>query len=52
MDKYTLAPEFDVRLGGDLAHIVVMQHVSRDAIDQIVKDIQDQNTTEIPVTHK
>lgn len=42
MKKYGLAPEFDSRLGGDLAHIVVMQNVSRDAIDKIVKDIKDQ----------
>jgi len=39
MKKYNLAPEFDLRLGGDLAHIVVMQNVSRDVIDQIVGDI-------------
>jgi histidine decarboxylase len=36
MKKYGLAPEFDQRLGGDLAHIVVMQNVSRKAIDEIV----------------
>jgi len=40
MKKYGLAPEFDKRLGGNLAHIVVMQHVSRDAIDKIVSDIK------------
>jgi len=40
MKKYGLAPEFDSRLGGDLAHIVVMQNVSRHAIDEIVKDIR------------
>ena len=39
MKKYSLAPEFDERLGGALAHIVVMQNVSRDIIDQIVADI-------------
>ena len=40
MKKYGLAPEFDPRLGGDLAHIVIMQHVTRDTIDQIVNDIR------------
>ncbi|MFA6350344.1 MAG: aminotransferase class V-fold PLP-dependent enzyme [Candidatus Omnitrophota bacterium] len=40
MKKYSLAPEFDSRLGGDLAHIVVMQHVSGGIIDQIVNDIK------------
>jgi histidine decarboxylase len=42
MKKYGLAPEFDFRLGGDLAHIVVMQNVSRNAIDEIVNDIKTQ----------
>jgi histidine decarboxylase len=46
MDKYTLAPEFDARLGGELAHIVVMQHVSREVIDQVVKDMSIQNSAE------
>jgi len=42
MKKYGLAPEFDSRLGGDLAHIVVMQNVSRNAIDEIINDIKTQ----------
>jgi histidine decarboxylase len=40
MKKYGLAPEFDSRLGGDLAHIVVMQNVSREVVDEIVNDIK------------
>lgn len=40
MEKYGLAPEFDSRLGGDLAHVVVMQNVSREAMDEIVNDIK------------
>lgn len=40
MKKYGLAPEFDLRLGGNLAHIVVMQNVSRQTIDQIINDIK------------
>ena len=39
MKKYGLAPEFDSRLGGNLAHIIVMQNVSREIIDKIVSDI-------------
>lgn len=42
MKKYGLAPEFDSRLGGDLAHIVVMQNVSCGMIDNIVNDINAQ----------
>lgn len=40
MKKYSLAPEFDARLGGNLAHIIVMQHITRGKIDEIVKDIK------------
>lgn len=46
MKKYNLAPEFDTRLGGDLAHIVVMQHVSRDVINQIVNDIKSEKNSD------
>ena len=42
MEKYGLAPDSDSRLGGDLAHIVVMQNVTRDMIDRIVSDIKAQ----------
>lgn len=42
MMKYGLAPEYDPRLGGPLAHIVVMQNISRDMIDKIVSDIKTQ----------
>ncbi|MFA7254744.1 MAG: aminotransferase class V-fold PLP-dependent enzyme [Candidatus Omnitrophota bacterium] len=40
MKKYNLAPDFDERLGGALAHAVVMQNVTPDIIDQIVRDIR------------
>ena len=40
MDKYGLAPEYDARLGGELAHIVVMQNVTCGMIDKIVNDIK------------
>ena len=40
MDKYGLAPEYDARLGGELAHIVVMQNVTCSMIDKVVNDIK------------
>ena len=39
MKKYYLAADYDERFGGDLAHIVVMQSVTKDLIDEFVKDI-------------
>ena len=40
MEKYGLAPDFDERLGGNLAHIIVMQHLTRGIIDEFIKDIK------------
>ena len=40
--KYSLANNFDVRLGGDLSHIVVMQHVTKEGIDRFVEDLKKQ----------
>ena len=40
MRKYTLAPEYDERLGGKMAHIVVMQHTTRKIIDEFVEDLK------------
>lgn len=40
VDKYDLAPDHDDRLGGDLAHIVVMQHVTKDRIDKFIEDLK------------
>ena len=39
MEKYYLAPDHDDRFGGDLAHVVVMQNVSKDAIDSLIEDM-------------
>ena len=39
MNKYDLAPDHDDRLGGDLAHIVVMQHVTKDSLNQFIKEL-------------
>ena len=40
MDKWGLAPDEDPRLGGKLAHDVVMQHVSREILDVFITDIK------------
>jgi histidine decarboxylase len=40
MKKWDLAPDFDPRLGGDLAHAIVMQHEGKVTIDLFIKDIQ------------
>lgn len=39
MAKYGLAPEYDERFGGELAHTVIMQHVTREKIDELARDI-------------
>lgn len=38
--KYYLACSHDDQFGGDLAHIVVMQHVTKEKIDALVADIK------------
>ncbi len=39
--KYDLAPDEDPRLGGELSHIVVMQHVTRERLQTFLKDLAD-----------
>ena len=41
VEKYYLACNYDERFGGDLSHIVVMQHVTKDRIDAIVEAIKE-----------
>jgi len=38
--KYCLANNYDERFGGELSHIVVMQHVSKETIDHFIADLQ------------
>lgn len=46
VDKWHLAPENDERFGGELAHVIVMQHVNRDTIDAFIHDLaSDRDTT-------
>jgi len=40
VDKYTLACNYDEQFGGELSHIVVMQHVDEKKIDAFVADLQ------------
>lgn len=39
--KYMLAHNYDENFGGDLSHLVVMQHVDHALIDEFIKDIQE-----------
>ena len=40
MKKWSLAPDHDERLGGNLAHEVLMQHESRQTVDEFVADLK------------
>lgn len=39
VDKYYLAPEYDKRLGGELSHIVVMQHITKNRLQNFIDDM-------------
>ena len=39
-DKYDLAPDYDERLGGELSHIVVMQHVTKERLRVFLDDLK------------
>ena len=38
--KYNLANSYDERFGGDLSHVVVMQHVKKDVIDKFIAELE------------
>ena len=38
--KYGLATDYDKRLGGELAHVIVMQHVNRKLLQQFLDDLK------------
>lgn len=40
LDKYYLASEYDSNFGGELAHIVVMQNLTKEKIDMLIEDIK------------
>ena len=37
--KYDLAPEYDEQLGGELSHIVVMQHVTKERLQVFLEEL-------------
>ena len=39
LQKYDLAPDYDDRLGGKLAHIVVMQHATEERLQNFIDDL-------------
>lgn len=42
MEKYSLAPDYDERFGGDLAHVIIMQNATREILDEFVEDLKKQ----------
>jgi len=40
MDKWDLAPDHDKRLGGDLAHEIIMQHENKTTVDEFITDLK------------
>jgi len=43
VSKYNLACRTDERFGGNLSHVVVMQHVKKAVIDRFILDLQTEN---------
>ena len=48
VSKYTLAQGYDERFGGELAHVVVMQHVTEEKINMFIADLTAEQT--VPVS--
>ena len=40
VSKYNLANSYDERFGGDLSHVVVMQHVKKEVIDKFIAELE------------
>ena len=38
--EYDLANSYDERFGGDLSHVVVMQHVKKEVIDKFIAELE------------
>lgn len=45
IDKYILAGGYDERFGGNLNHVVVMQQVTKEAIDGFIADLKNEVTS-------
>ena len=48
ISKYTLAQGYDERFGGELAHVVVMQHVTKEKIDRFVAELENKQVIQAP----
>lgn len=46
-EKYSLANGFMPEYGGELSHIVVMQHVKKNIIDDFIEDLKSESTQEL-----
>lgn len=46
--KYILALGYDERFGGELAHVVVMQQVTKERIDQFIQDLLNEKNNNAP----
>ena len=40
VSKYNLANSYDERFGGNLSHVVVMQHVKKEVIDKFISELE------------
>ena len=40
VEKYDLAPDYDERLGGELSHLVVMQHVTKERLSVLMESLK------------
>lgn len=45
--KYNLACGEDAAFGGKLSHVVVMQHVTKDSIDRLIADLQNETISDL-----
>ena len=49
VSKYNLANSYDERFGGDLSHVVVMQHVKKEVIDKFIAELEGTMTSTVNV---
>ena len=49
MSKYNLANSYDERFGGNLSHVVVMQHVKKEVIDKFIAELEGTMTSTVNV---
>ena len=47
VSKYNLANSYDERFGGDLSHVVVMQHVKKEVIDKFIAELEGTMTSTV-----